>query len=152
MGKRWSVFFGISMPAFRIAGGIILFILGLDMVRDDFTTMFALGDSTTDTGNAIHSPQRAVFQLAAEPPYGSSYFARPTGRFSDGRLMLDLLAQALHRDLLPPHLGLSSNLSHGSQNFAVAGATAWYVWRRSMLGTIVTGMAVMLPLRIGLGW
>ena len=34
-------FFGISMPAFRIAGGIILFILGLDMVRDDFTTMFA---------------------------------------------------------------------------------------------------------------
>ena len=90
----------------------------------DFTTMFALGDSTTDTGNAIHSPQRAVFQLAAEPPYGSSYFARPTGRFSDGRLMLDLLAQALHRDLLPPHLGLSSNLSHGSQNFAVAGATA----------------------------
>ncbi|MFT4254176.1 MAG: MarC family protein, partial [Caulobacter sp.] len=26
---------------FRIAGGIILFILGLDMVRDDFTTMFA---------------------------------------------------------------------------------------------------------------
>lgn len=36
--------------------------------------------------------------------------------------------------------------------FAVAGATAWYVWRRSMLGTIVTGMAVYLPLHIGLGW
>ena len=90
----------------------------------NFTTMFALGDSTTDTGNAIHSPQRAIFQLAAEPPYGSSYFLYPTGRFSDGRLMVDLLAQALHRDLLPPHLGLSSNLSHGSQNFAVAGATA----------------------------
>ncbi len=30
-------FFGISMPAFRIAGGVILFVLGLKMVNDDFT-------------------------------------------------------------------------------------------------------------------
>lgn len=34
-------FFGISMPAFRIAGGILLFLLGLDMARDDFTARFA---------------------------------------------------------------------------------------------------------------
>jgi len=34
-------FFGISLPAFRIAGGIILFILGLQMARDDFTATFA---------------------------------------------------------------------------------------------------------------
>lgn len=34
-------FFGITMPAFRIAGGVILFLLGLDMARDDFTTKFA---------------------------------------------------------------------------------------------------------------
>ena len=34
-------FFGISLPAFRIAGGIILFILGLNMARDDFTSHFA---------------------------------------------------------------------------------------------------------------
>jgi len=30
-------FFGISLPAFRIAGGIILLLLGLEMARDDFT-------------------------------------------------------------------------------------------------------------------
>jgi len=30
-------FFGVSMPAFRIAGGILLFLLGLDMARDNFT-------------------------------------------------------------------------------------------------------------------
>jgi multiple antibiotic resistance protein len=36
-------FFGISLPAFRIAGGIILFLLGLDMARNDFTAMFAAG-------------------------------------------------------------------------------------------------------------
>lgn len=34
-------FFGISLPAFRIAGGVILFLLGLKMVRDDFTVAFA---------------------------------------------------------------------------------------------------------------
>jgi branched-subunit amino acid transport protein len=34
---------------------------------------------------------------------------------------------------------------------ALAGA-AWFFYRRSVLGTIVCGMAVYLPLRIGLGW
>lgn len=34
---------------------------------------------------------------------------------------------------------------------AMAGI-AWFVARRGMLGTILVGMAVFLPLRIGLGW
>ncbi|MDM7456363.1 MAG: AzlD domain-containing protein, partial [Tepidimonas sp.] len=34
---------------------------------------------------------------------------------------------------------------------AVAGAT-WFFWRGGVLGTIVTGMAVYLPLHLGLGW
>ena len=34
---------------------------------------------------------------------------------------------------------------------ALAGAL-WFVWRRDILGTIVAGMVVMLPLRLGLGW
>ncbi|MFN4175318.1 MarC family protein [Phenylobacterium sp.] len=34
-------FFGISLPAFRIAGGVILFLLGLEMARDDLTATFA---------------------------------------------------------------------------------------------------------------
>jgi len=40
--------------------------------------------------------------------------------------------------------------------FAVAAALAWYGWQRrsnwALLGTIVTGMAVYLPLHVGLGW
>jgi multiple antibiotic resistance protein len=36
-GLSLLAFFGISLPAFRIAGGIILFVLGLDMVRDNST-------------------------------------------------------------------------------------------------------------------
>jgi multiple antibiotic resistance protein len=34
-------FFGVSLEAFRIAGGILLFLLGIDMARNDFTTRFA---------------------------------------------------------------------------------------------------------------
>jgi len=36
--------------------------------------------------------------------------------------------------------------------FAVAAGAAWFYLRRGVLGTIVCGMAVYLPLRIGLGW
>lgn len=36
--------------------------------------------------------------------------------------------------------------------FAVAAGLAWFVWQRGVLGTIVAGMAVYLPLHLGLGW
>jgi branched-subunit amino acid transport protein len=36
--------------------------------------------------------------------------------------------------------------------FAVAAGVAWYYWKRGMLGTIIAGMAVYLPLHVGLGW
>ncbi len=35
---------------------------------------------------------------------------------------------------------------------ATAVAVAWFFWRRGILGTIVVGMAVFLPLRLALGW
>jgi branched-subunit amino acid transport protein len=34
---------------------------------------------------------------------------------------------------------------------AIAGAAVFF-WRRSVIATIVAGMAVYLPLRLGLGW
>ena len=35
---------------------------------------------------------------------------------------------------------------------AVLAGVAWYYWRGGVLGTIIAGMAVYLPLHIGLGW
>ena len=36
--------------------------------------------------------------------------------------------------------------------YAVAVASVYFFWRRGILGTILSGTAVMLALRIGLGW
>jgi len=36
--------------------------------------------------------------------------------------------------------------------FAVAVGSAYFVWRRDILGMIVAGTAVLLALRLGLGW
>lgn len=35
---------------------------------------------------------------------------------------------------------------------AVAVATAYYFWRRDILGTILSGTAMLLLLKLGLGW
>ena len=35
---------------------------------------------------------------------------------------------------------------------AVLAATAYFVWRRDILGTIITGTAVMIVLKLAFGW
>lgn len=49
-GLSLLAFFGISLPAFRIAGGVILLLLGLEMARDDFTASFAEVAETSEAG------------------------------------------------------------------------------------------------------
>ncbi|HEX6707536.1 MAG TPA: AzlD domain-containing protein [Albitalea sp.] len=36
--------------------------------------------------------------------------------------------------------------------YAVIASTAWFFWRRDILGTILSGMAVLVPLKLVLGW
>ena len=36
--------------------------------------------------------------------------------------------------------------------YAALAATAYFFWRRGILGTIVSGMLVLVPLKLGLGW
>ncbi|KAF0903872.1 hypothetical protein E2562_029959 [Oryza meyeriana var. granulata] len=88
----------------------------------DVTAIYSLGDSITDTGNLIKEAPPGMFETIKHLPYGIT-FGYPTGRCSDGLLMIDFLAQDLGLPFLNPYLGKNKSFDHGV-NFAVAGATA----------------------------
>ena len=50
-GLSLLAFFGISLPAFRIAGGVLLFLLGLEMAREDISATFS--DPVSETEDAV---------------------------------------------------------------------------------------------------
>ncbi|XP_044327806.1 GDSL esterase/lipase At5g45910 isoform X1 [Triticum aestivum] len=93
--------------------------------RSRFTSIISFGDSYADTGNLVMWPE--PFFPGPLPfenlPYGQTFFGHPTGRVTDGRLVLDFIAEALGLPFVPPYLAKGSNFSAGV-NFAVAGAPA----------------------------
>ncbi|KAG8379400.1 hypothetical protein BUALT_Bualt07G0084600 [Buddleja alternifolia] len=90
-----------------------------------FKNVYAFGDSYTDTGNTRSNTGPNGFTFVSNLPYGSTFFHRPTNRYSDGRLMIDFVAQALSLPFLPPYLDpMADDKSPGGVNFAVAGSTA----------------------------
>ncbi|KAL1829445.1 hypothetical protein ACET3Z_007857 [Daucus carota] len=68
-----------------------------------FSAILIFGDSLLDTGNNNFIPS---FAQANHPPYGVSFPGGvATGRFSDGKLMSDFLAEALGiKQLVPPFM------------------------------------------------
>ncbi|WOG93791.1 hypothetical protein DCAR_0313078 [Daucus carota subsp. sativus] len=82
--------------------------------------IYQLGDSVSDTGNRmIENPSDACSRL----PYGESNPMGPTGRCSDGLLIIDYIALAAGIPLLNPYLKGKADFTHGV-NFAVGGSTA----------------------------
>ncbi|KAL5991192.1 hypothetical protein ACLOJK_012098 [Asimina triloba] len=88
-----------------------------------FSKIYAFGDSYTDTGNTQSSTGPTSYAYVSNPPYGMTFFHRPTNRYSDGRLVVDFLTTNLSLPFLPPYRSRNADFSHGS-NFAVAGSTA----------------------------
>ncbi|KAL8458771.1 hypothetical protein ACS0TY_036324 [Phlomoides rotata] len=85
---------------------------------------FIFGDSFFDPGNNNFINTTTLDQ-ANFWPYGLSYFSHPTGRFSDGRLISDFIADHAKLPLIPPYL-LPRNYhqNYHGVNFASAGAGA----------------------------
>ncbi|XP_030940882.1 GDSL esterase/lipase At3g48460 [Quercus lobata] len=91
-----------------------------------FKKIYAFGDSFTDTGNTKSVTGPTGFGHVSNPPYGTTFFHHPTNRYSDGRLVIDFVAETLSLPYLPPYLKIRGNVSSSTfgVNFAVAGATA----------------------------
>ena len=60
-------FFGISLSAFRIAGGILLFLLGLDMSRSDFLNSFSDADASAGEIKDVRAYARKRFERLVVP-------------------------------------------------------------------------------------
>ncbi|XP_078174253.1 GDSL esterase/lipase At1g28600-like isoform X2 [Carex rostrata] len=76
-----------------------------------------------DTGNYVILATPTVSEIWINKlPYGMTFFHHPTGRCSDGRLVVDFIAQKLGLPLVSPYLAHNGSFLHGA-NFAVAGAT-----------------------------
>jgi len=54
-----------------------------------FEAIYQFGDSLSDTGNLVREGPAGAATPFARLPYGETFFHRPTGRCSDGLLMVD---------------------------------------------------------------
>ncbi|CAN6308520.1 unnamed protein product [Urochloa humidicola] len=120
-----------------------------------FRRVYAFGDSFTDTGNTHSTTGPYSFGYVSSPPYGATFFHRSTNRYSDGRLVVDFLAEELKLpSYLPPYLSsAASNASAAADdgvgvNFAVAGATAIEhdFFARNNLSFDITPQSIMTQL------
>lgn len=53
--------------------------------------IFVFGDSLADAGTNTFIPQVTV--RADFPPYGKTFFWKPTGRFTNGRTIVDFICE-----------------------------------------------------------
>ncbi|XP_074558792.1 GDSL esterase/lipase At5g45910-like isoform X1 [Curcuma longa] len=78
-----------------------------------YNALFNFGDSLSDTGNVV----------LAGLPYGMTYFGHHTGRCSDGRLVIDFIAEGIGLPHLPPSTANNTSFLRGA-NFAFIAAPA----------------------------
>lgn len=63
-----------------------------------YTSIFSFGDSLADTGNSRNLSPPDNLPHSSFLPYGETFFHHPTGRCSDGRLVIDFIGT--HTELI----------------------------------------------------
>ncbi|CAH1433393.1 unnamed protein product [Lactuca virosa] len=88
-------------------------------IEFNYPAVFNFGDSNSDTGDLV-----AGVGDKLESPNGQTYFKGPSGRFCDGRLIIDFLMDAMDLPFLNAYLEALGvpNFRKGC-NFAAAGST-----------------------------
>ncbi|XP_071739302.1 GDSL esterase/lipase At3g48460-like [Rutidosis leptorrhynchoides] len=112
-----------------------------------FNKVYVFGDSYTDTGNTNDSNGPSIFHHVSNLPYGKSFFHHATNRYSDGRLVIDFIAESLNLPFFPPYLNKSADTTHGV-NFAVGGCTtipfSYFVQINSTLDSVPQSLSTQL--------
>ncbi|BBN02397.1 hypothetical protein MPTK1_2g15030 [Marchantia polymorpha subsp. ruderalis] len=106
----------------------------------DVPAIFSFGDSTADAGTNTFLANPAF--LANFTPYGQTYFHRPTGRFTDGRLWIDFLAQEFGLPVMRAYLDPSFKDYTKGVDFASSGSGNFET-TKTMLAAIFGGRTVV---------
>lgn len=84
-------------------------------IPDNHVALYVFGDSLYDTGMGLYGK---IGPAAKSSPYGMTYFKRPAGRFSDGRVISDFIAQYANLSFPQPYLRKGFNNFTEAVNFA----------------------------------
>ena len=67
-----------------------------------YNAIYSFGDSIADTGNLCTGSGGCPSWLTTgQPPYGNTHFGHPTGRCTDGRVIVDFLGVCTVQCALP---------------------------------------------------
>lgn len=85
----------------------------------NYPAVFNFGDSNSDTGNLVASGLEGI-----NDPYGQTYFKKQSGRYCDGRLIIDILMDDMDLPFLNAYLeSIGAPTFKRGCNFATAGST-----------------------------
>ncbi|PAN32900.1 hypothetical protein GQ55_5G525600 [Panicum hallii var. hallii] len=141
------------------AAVLIVFLLSVARIgrSQSYNAIYSFGDSISDTGNlCAGSGGCPSWDSTGMLPYGRTHFGHPTGRCTDGRVIVDFLAERFGLPLLPPSKASGSNFKKGA-NMAIIGATTMdfeffrsrglggSVWNDGSLGTQIQWFQQLMP-------
>ncbi|GMY34847.1 GDSL esterase/lipase 1-like [Fagus crenata] len=102
--------------------------------------LFIFGDSLFDAGNNNYINTTVNYQANFEP-YGESFFKYPTGRFSNGRLIPDFIAEFAKLQFITPYLHPGYHQFIDGANFASAAAGALVETRQGLVIDLQTQLS-----------